>query len=34
LEIPLPAQIEAERVEAHYDRGLLHIVLPKHGETR
>ncbi len=34
LAVPLPAQIDAEHVEARYDRGLLRIVLPKHGEVR
>src|SRR5439155_27078781 len=29
LELPLPAPVEAERVEARYDRGLLRITLPK-----
>jgi HSP20 family molecular chaperone IbpA len=29
LELPLPAPIDAERVEARYDRGLLHVTLPK-----
>ena len=29
LEVPLPARIDAERVEARYDRGLLHVTLPK-----
>lgn len=27
--LPLPAAVDAERVEARYDRGLLHIALPK-----
>ena len=29
LEVPLPARIDAERVEARYERGLLHVTLPK-----
>ena len=29
LELPIPARIDPERVEARYDRGLLHITLPK-----
>ena len=29
VELPLPAPVDAERVEARYDRGLLHIILPK-----
>jgi HSP20 family molecular chaperone IbpA len=29
VEIALPAPIDAERVEARYDRGLLRITLPK-----
>ena len=29
LEVPLPAPIDPERVEARYDRGLLHVTLPK-----
>jgi HSP20 family protein len=27
--LPLPAPVDAERVEAHYDRGLLRVTLPK-----
>jgi HSP20 family protein len=27
--LPLPASVDAERVETHYDRGLLYITLPK-----
>jgi HSP20 family molecular chaperone IbpA len=34
LAVPLPAQIDAEHVEARSDRGLLRIVLPMHGEAR
>ena len=34
LEVPLPVPIDAERVEAHYDRGLLRVTLPKSAETR
>ena len=26
---PLPARIDPERVEARYERGLLHVTLPK-----
>jgi HSP20 family protein len=29
LEVPLPARIDPARVEAHYERGLLHVTLPK-----
>jgi HSP20 family protein len=29
LELPLPARVEPERVEARYERGLLHVTLPK-----
>jgi HSP20 family protein len=29
VELPLPARVDPERVEAHYDRGLLHVTLPK-----
>jgi HSP20 family molecular chaperone IbpA len=29
LELPLPARVDAERVEARYERGLLTITLPK-----
>jgi HSP20 family protein len=31
VELPLPAPVDAERVEARYDRGLLRITLPKRG---
>jgi HSP20 family molecular chaperone IbpA len=31
VEIPLPARVDPERVEAHYDRGLLRITLGKAG---
>lgn len=34
VELPLPAPVEAERVEASYDRGLLRITLPKRLEAR
>lgn len=34
LELPLPAPIDGEQVEAHYDRGLLCISLPKQAEPR
>jgi len=33
LELPLPAPVDPERVEARYDRGLLHITLPKRAEA-
>ena len=29
LELPLPAGVDPERVEARYERGLLHVTLPK-----
>jgi HSP20 family molecular chaperone IbpA len=29
VELPLPGRIDPEGVEARYDRGLLHITLPK-----
>jgi HSP20 family protein len=29
VEVPLPAPVDAERVDVRYDRGLLHITLPK-----
>jgi HSP20 family molecular chaperone IbpA len=29
VEIPLPAPVDGERVDARYDRGLLRITLPK-----
>ena len=34
VEMPLPARVDPERVHAHYDRGLLHISLPKLREAR
>jgi HSP20 family protein len=34
VELPLPAPVDAERVEARYDRGLLRITLPKRAEAR
>jgi HSP20 family protein len=34
VELPLPASVDAERVEARYDRGLLRITLPKRVEAR
>jgi HSP20 family molecular chaperone IbpA len=34
VELPLPAPVDAERVEARYDRGLLLITLPKRAEAR
>jgi HSP20 family molecular chaperone IbpA len=33
VELPLPAPVDAERVEARYDRGLLRITLPKRAES-
>jgi HSP20 family protein len=30
--LPLPAPIDADRVEARYERGVLRITLPKRGE--
>jgi HSP20 family molecular chaperone IbpA len=32
VEVPLPAPVDPERVEARYDRGLLRITLPKRAE--
>jgi len=34
LELPLPAPVDADRVEARYDRGLLRITLPKREVAR
>jgi len=34
LEVPLPAPIDSEHVEARYDRGVLRITLPKRGGAR
>jgi HSP20 family protein len=34
LEVPLPAPVDPERVEAHHDRGLLHVTLAKRAEVR
>jgi len=34
LEVPLPAAIDPERVEARYDRGVLRITLAKRAEAR
>ena len=34
IELPLPAPVDPERVDARYDRGLLRITLPKSGTTR
>jgi HSP20 family molecular chaperone IbpA len=34
LEVPLPASVDADRVEARYERGLLRITLPKAGGSR
>jgi HSP20 family molecular chaperone IbpA len=33
LELPLPAPVDFERVEARFDRGLLYITLPKRAES-
>ena len=33
VELPLPAPVDSERVEARYDRGLLLITLPKRTEV-
>ena len=33
VELPLPAPVDPERVEARYDRGLLRITLPKRTEA-
>jgi HSP20 family molecular chaperone IbpA len=33
VELPLPAPVDGERVEALYDRGLLRISLPKRTEA-
>jgi HSP20 family molecular chaperone IbpA len=33
VELPLPAPVDPERVEARYDRGLLRITLPKRAST-
>ena len=29
VELALPAPVDPERVEARYERGLLHVTLPK-----
>jgi HSP20 family molecular chaperone IbpA len=34
VHLPLPTRVDAERVEARYDRGLLRITLPKRIEGR
>jgi len=34
VDVPLPAAVDAQRVEARYDRGLLLISLPKLGGAR
>jgi HSP20 family molecular chaperone IbpA len=34
IELPLPAPVDPERVDARYDRGLLRITLPKRGTAR
>jgi len=33
LELPLPAPVDAERVQTRYERGLLHMTMPKRGEV-
>jgi HSP20 family protein len=33
VELPLPAPVDAERVEARYERGVLRITLPKRAEA-
>jgi len=33
VELPLPALVDPERVEARYDRGLLRVTLPKRTEA-
>jgi HSP20 family molecular chaperone IbpA len=33
LELPLPAPVDAERVQARYERGFLRITMPKRGEA-
>jgi HSP20 family protein len=33
VELPLPAPVEPERIDARYDRGLLRITLPKRAEA-
>ena len=33
VELPLPAPVDTERVQARYDRGLLRITLPKRREV-
>jgi len=33
VELPLPAPVDAERVQARYDRGVLRITLPKRAEA-
>lgn len=34
LALPVPVPVDAERVEARYERGVLRITLPKRGGTR
>ena len=34
VELPLPAAVDPERVEARLHRGLLHVTLPKRAEAR
>jgi HSP20 family molecular chaperone IbpA len=33
LVLPLPAAIDPDRVETHYERGILRVILPKRAET-
>jgi HSP20 family molecular chaperone IbpA len=34
VELPLPAPVDGERAQARYDRGLLHVSLPKRRDAR
>ena len=34
LEVPIPTNVDRERVSARYDRGFLRVVLPKAGSKR
>jgi HSP20 family protein len=34
VELPLPAPVDPDQVDARYDRGLLRITLPKRGTSR
>jgi HSP20 family protein len=33
VELALPAPVDADRVEARYERGLLHVTLPRRGRA-